>query len=216
MQIPTNAKAVIADAVEAKLATLDTAKAAFNTAMELYAAGNDKSLEADEYADNGARALFQMQTGGLITKEETSATLGQVFGFKVSKTGKASKTPEGQGEVIRKRVVRAVQTFDYLNGGDCPTFLEGADVDEVSRVFSEFCEGYNSIFTTYDKLGKLKERETVPTALNPKSMEKVLAEMAKDGFATAIAANAELLPIYQAMAKLLPGLVAPEQVTNAA
>jgi len=74
MQIPTNAKTVIADAVEAKLATLDTAKAAFNTAMELYSAGNDKSLEADEYADNGARALFQMQTGGLITKARCSGS----------------------------------------------------------------------------------------------------------------------------------------------
>jgi len=201
-------RAVISDAVEAKLATLDTAKAAFADAKDLYESGDDKKTQADEMANNGAVALFQMQTGGLVTKEETSAALGQVFGFKVSeKTGKVSKTPAGQGEVIRKRVVRAVQTFDYINGGECPTFLEGADIADVQGVWGEFEAGNISIFTAYDSLGKLKEREPVPAAFNAKTMEKVLAEMAKDGFSAKIAADPELRVIYAAMADILPGLI---------
>lgn len=205
-------KAVITAAVEQKLATLDTAKAAFEDAKALYAAGDDKAAQGDEMADIGAKALYNCQLEGSVTKEETSALMGQIFGYKAKPDGTPSKTPAGQGEVIRKRIVRAVDAANYLNGnGDCPKFLEGVELGDAASVIGQFEAGHISIFTAYDKLGKLKEKATLHPAYNPAMLAKIAAELLKPEAAKAIAKSPELLGAYTALAIAMDTLQAPEQ-----
>lgn len=198
-------RAVISEAVEAKTATVENAKAALLDAHALYEAGNDKSREGDEMANLGATALFNGQCEGTITKEETSAIMGQVFGYKMKPDGTASKTPAGKGEVIRKRIVRAVQAAEYIGGGECPKFLDGVDMGDVQAVMAEFEAGHVSIFTAYDKLGGLKEKATVHPAYNPSTIGKIAAELAKPEAMERIAKSPELLALYGAIQDAFDG-----------
>lgn len=181
-----------------KLELRDKAKAALEEAKGIYAEGNDKAKNANDIASKGAIILYDLQTSGMMNKEEVSSLLGQVYGFKEKKDGTPSKTPNGKGEDIRKRVVRAVAAKAYSDGLDDPYFA-GVDRNDVYSAIHNMVMGENSIWTTYDQIGQLvKEAKEAPAPLhlNPEKLMKLIDELKKPETAIAVSQSDTLTSAY--------------------
>lgn len=166
-------KAILRD--EAKSALAD-AKSALDEINSIQLVGDDKAKDAKERLQNAsgkaAFSLFRMEATGVASKEETSALLGETFGFKMTGNGKVSKTPDGEGEAIRKRVVRAVDAYRFVHTGQATSFfapLAGHSdaVESVAEYVSGMMEGSYSLFTVYNNLQDMvKEYREKPEPLH--------------------------------------------------
>jgi hypothetical protein len=113
----------------------------------------------------------------------------------------ASKTPFGQGEAIRKRVVRAVQAHEYVTDADASKVLRRLAEGEVQDVLNRVRNNQLSIWSAYDMMGEIKrENVTRPNpAHDPKAVAKFVTALQEPAFIDAFVANADLQDAYLAL-----------------
>ncbi len=191
-----------------KLVIVGTVKQRLAEAADLFKAGDDKRDEATAIADKAGVTLYQARTTGVINAEEISAMLGDVFGFKPKSDGSPGKTPMGQGEAIRKRVVRAVQADEYANDGTETAFFKGLNEDDVKSILVAVQKGEMSIYTAYDKFAELKRETAVRTnaAFDPKKIGAIYDTLAEDGGKAAaeiFRRSPALVAVYAALVEAL-------------
>jgi len=159
-----NALATVAarqtEAVRNKVELLNEAETAIADVVEL--AGNaetneELSYKVTEAASRVGDILFRGRVQGILSPDEVSELLGNGFGWKQKQNGERSKTPFGQGEAIRKRVVRATDAYTFVTGGDAKAFFEPLEVADVKPIITEALNGDRSVFTIYDDLAKMKQ-----------------------------------------------------------
>lgn len=208
----TQASTQVQAQVAEKVTLVSQAKQSLAHAADLYNEGNDKAKEATEIADKAAVSLYQARVKGLASGEEVSAILGDVFGFKQKKDGSPSKTPDGQGEAIRKRVVRAVQAAEHINNGDGGRFFEGLSEDSAAEDGTTLAEvvaaleaGNTSIWTAYEKFAEIKRAHMVKTnaAFDPKRIAALVESLSEEGAAKVIASAPALVAAYGALIDVL-------------
>lgn len=191
-----------------KIRVVGTVKQRLAEAADLFKAGDDKRDEATAIADKAGVTLYQARTTNVINAEEISAMLGDVFGFKPKSDGTPGKTPMGQGEAIRKRVVRAVQADEYANGGEETAFFKGLNEDEVRSILLAVQAGEMSIYTAYDKFAELKRDNTTRTnaAFDPKKIAAIYDTLAEGGGQAAaeiFRKSPALVAVYAALVEAL-------------
>lgn len=153
---------------ETSVALLQTARQLLAEARDMEREGGDKAEEAEALAGKAAKALIEVRISGAATAEQVNAALGDLYGFKAKggKVGdppvmgannpKASKTPHGTGEAIRKRIVRAVQTHEFVEGKDTSSFFEGMDVSDIAPKWNAFQSGDVTVWQLYKALQDFK------------------------------------------------------------
>lgn len=159
------------------------------------------SAQAMEISARAGAELFGAMSERLITSEELTATLGDMFGYEVKKDGSPSKTPKGQGAAIRKRVVRLTQAADYVNGGETTRFFDKLPEEDVEDIVNLVKNGDRSIWTAYEDLGKIKRdnQSRVEFAFDPKKIAGLVESLSKDGAADVIAQSNDLRQAYGAL-----------------
>lgn len=205
---------VTASAAE-KHAVMTTARQKLAEAFDLFEMGQDKAKEAEEVSNAAGVTLYQARLNGAVTMEEINAILGDQFGYKTrdkdadkskavpASDPKASKTPFGKGEAIRKRIVRACQAGEYLRDPDnASSYFENVPTDELERVLGAVDSGDLTLWTAYDRIAKIKNDNRdgpVEAAFNPKAIAKIMDQLAAEDAAerwidnpTLVAAYAEL------------------------
>lgn len=180
--------------------------------------GDTQEIETTlrELQSRPADRLFRALIGQYFTMPEVNALLLGAFGPKITSTGKESKTPQGKGEVIRKRVVRAYQATSYCLDpeSDCPKFLEGVDMETITPIVSDLISETpsQSVFTVYDVLGSLKEKEKVPSHLNANAILKLAKAIVEN--AGTIADDAKALEAYAGLHEALGKLWEVSDMVN--
>jgi hypothetical protein len=167
-------------------------------AADLFGEGEGKAKEARSIAQEAAFSLYQGRAKNLFSPDEVSSILGDQFGFKAKKDGKPSKTPEGQGEVIRKRIVRLADAYQYAYQNEDKAFFNGLPVDDVKGILLSVDVGQLPVFTAYDYFADLKKEHSsrVDTAFNPKAVMKLAESLAADGAAMKLVGNPDLVLAY--------------------
>lgn len=164
------------EAIRNKVELLHEAETAIAETVEL--AGNSETnaelaSKITEAASKVGDILFRGRTSGVISPDEVSELLGKGFGWKTKQNGEQSKTPAGEGEVIRKRVVRAADAYSFVTGGDAKAFFDPLDSAAVKPLVQSALNGERSVFTLYDDLGAMKQEASgsrPKPAFNPKTI----------------------------------------------
>ena len=143
-----------------------------------------------QQADVCGVELYQARVDGLLTPDELSAMLGDIFGFKAKKDGSPSKTPEGYGNVLRQRVVRAVNMAEFLDGkSDGGAFYSGLPetaLDDVESIRNKLDSGEIGIWRAYKLLGNVRSQTvTRPEFHIDASRVSAFADKLSDAEATA-------------------------------
>jgi hypothetical protein len=201
----------------AKVAVMGTVRQRLAHAFDLFSEGGEKEQEAKEEADASAIALYQARRDGIISADEVTAALGDIFGYKskdkavqhpvTAADPKASRTPFGQGEAIRKRIVRAVQAAEHVDDVQSSRFFEGLDKGKVADVLNRLGNEANplSIWSAYDYLAEIKRQNMVRTnpAFDPKRVAGIVEALSEEGAADIVAANPALVTAYGALLSVL-------------
>lgn len=149
------------EAVQNKVATVQEAKKLLAEAAEAEHRGGEEAEKANEPAAKGGLLLFKAMTAGILSNDEASDILGSTFGWKQKKNGENSKTPLGIGEVIRKRVGRAVKAYDYAIAGSEPiAFFEPLEREDVAPLVNSLLDGQIGLWEFYNQSGELKADKT--------------------------------------------------------
>jgi hypothetical protein len=175
-------------------------------AKELYGKGLGETEKAQEMSADAAFRLYQARTSGIVSQEEVSAALGDAFGWKQTAKGEPSKTPAQPGEMIRKRIVRAVAASEFVTGGDGGRFFVGLPEDSVRSVLNKVNDGDLSIFSAYDTLAELKRAsadERIEFAFDPKKVAGLVEKLGEPGAKEKVLANEALIAGYGALIKIL-------------
>lgn len=145
------------------------AKQSLSHAVDLLTDGSDAEIEAETISGKVAATLYQAVTENILTADEVTAVLGDVFGFKMKGDAKtmvragdknASKTPYGRGDAIRQRISRLVSATEYVEaeGEEGTNFFLGLPVDEVSALLDEVKAGETPVFTAYKTLQEMRRQ----------------------------------------------------------
>lgn len=179
--------AAIKEAVQNKVQLIQQTE---NALTDVLTIAGDKSASADheakliEASNKASFLLFRGRTTGIFSADEVSEMLGQTFGWKTKQNGEDSKTPFGQGESIRKRVVRAVDAFSFVNSNAEPkAFFEPLERAKVKQMLSEVETGNRSIYTLYNDLSAYKAEAsgTRPKrAFDPKGIVSLTAMLSEN------------------------------------
>lgn len=173
-------------------------------------AHGEHAAETETLADTSATRLYQARVAGMITGDELSGLLGDVFGYKPKQDGTPGKTPAGTGNTIRQRIVRAVQGWEYVNGADGARFFETLDRQEVAPVISaigrtkkdpatgETVNDGISLWHAYKTLGDIKSQKTVRLefAFDPKKILGLVEKLSEAGARNKLLGNPSLLRAY--------------------
>lgn len=194
-------------AASMKVQSLQRAKQHLAEAFDLYGASDDKIGEAKECSAKGALLLYQARTSGTLSNEEVNASLGDVFGYKAKRDGTPGKTPDGQGEAIRKRIVRASQAHDYVTGKDATAFFDGLPEDDVRSVVDGLLEGNIPFWQAYEMFADIRKEHLVRVepAFDPKRIA-ALADALSNDIATSadmFVTNPALLAAYTALVGII-------------
>jgi hypothetical protein len=203
------AAADISRAVLDKMAVMGTIRQQLAEANDYFRQGEGKSAEGQRVADTAAFKLYQARTTGVITSEEVSASLGDAFGFKMKDgpngTKVPGKTPDKQGEAIRKRVVRAVAAAEYVTNGEGGTFFQGLPEDDIASVVAALEADQMSIWTAYEAFAEIKREHQTRTdiAFDYKKIAAITETLSKDGSANVVLNSPLLIEAYGALVKIL-------------
>lgn len=203
-------RAALSETGVAQHAILTITKQRLVEAADLYAEGGKKAEEGRAIADKAAVELFAARADNIISADQLSTLLGDSFGWKHKKDKDkavrggdpdASKTPFGQGEAIRKRVVRAVQAHEYVTDADASKFFDGLPKEKISDVLNRVRNNQLSIWSAYDMMGEIKrENATRPNpAHDPKAVAKFVTALQEPAFIDSFLANADLQDAYLAL-----------------
>jgi hypothetical protein len=201
----------IAGRIAEKVQTLSEVRQRLAEAADRYAEGSSAEGEASKIADVAATRLFKARIEGLIDNNEVSSALGDVFGYKQKQDGTPSKTPAGNGEALRKRIVRAVQGWDYANGRTDlgGRFFQNLPVEEVADVVNSIgSENGITLLTSYNKFAEVKKDHMVKTnaAFDPKRISawvETLGETDDEGRLVAARLLAENVTLQDAYLELI-------------
>jgi hypothetical protein len=179
-------------------------------------ANGEQAKETEGLAASAATRLYIARINGTITGDELTSLLGDTFGYKPKQDGTPGKTPAGVGEAIRKRIVRAVQGYDFVHGADGGRFFETMDADAVAPVISaigrvkknekgETVSDGISVWDAYIKLGDIKSQGTVrlPFAFDAKKILSLTESLSEAGARGKLLSNPSLLKAYAGLADQL-------------
>lgn len=214
----------VSEAVANKSQQLSEARQRLAEAADLYGEGTAKEAEAKEAAAKAALLLTTARTAGTISADELSGILGDQFGFKAKQNGDPSKTPNGQGEAIRKRIVRLVQGFQHINGGDGGRFFETIPDDAtdesgrtVSDIVDETMKGNLGFWASYEALAEVKKNSTtrVDLAFDAKRIAAIAEKLQEAGAADKFLSNRALVDAYTALRDMI-NVIGEEAAAKAA
>lgn len=188
-----------------KMAVMGVVRQGLAEAADLFKAGTDSEKQAVEVASKAALALYQARADNLVTPAEVSAALGDEFGYKPKTDGTPGKTPAGQGEAIRKRIVRAASAHDYVMNGDGGKFFEGLPADEVNSILASMETGDIGFWAAYEAFAELKRDNAVKTipAFNHKHIAGLVDALSEKGATDNFKNNPELVATYAALIDIL-------------
>lgn len=181
-----------------KMAVMGVVRQGLAEAADLFKAGTDKEAEAKTVAAKAALSLYQARANNVVSPAEVSAALGDEFGYKLKADGTPGKTPDGQGEAIRKRIVRAAQAHDYVMNGDGGTFFEGLPADEVSSVLAGMEAGNIGFWAAYEAFAEIKREHATKTipAFNYKHIAGLVDALSEPGAVDKFVDNKILTDVY--------------------
>jgi hypothetical protein len=195
-------------------------------AADLFNGGAEQVEQAGNILSTVGVKLYRLRVGNVLSADELSSLLGDTFGFKMKGTGNgktrvnagdpnASATPFGQGETLRKRIVRAVQGHEYVNGSDPSAFYDGLEPEAVSSLLDRLepqtgedgkeVEGA-SLYTVFNQLSELKKANRAPSAdgaFNPLNVAKMVSSLSGATAVDIIAGNQTLLDAYAELRDVL-------------
>lgn len=154
--------------------------------------------------DKGANRLFKGVADGTFTLDDTNALLGDIYGHKAKKDGTPGKTPDGDGEHIRKRLVRLATAYDYVMTGEGGKYFKGLPADEIASILAG-CENGESVWSAYDAIGKIKQTMNVrlDAPFDPSKIKDIVEALTGEGGADRLAANDELVAAYGTLLRVL-------------
>lgn len=188
-----------------KMALLGSIRQKLAEAADLFKAGDEEANKANELADTTAGQLYQARADGTISATELSGLLGDIFGYKPKTDGTPGKTPAGQGEVLRKRIVRAVSAFEYVTAGDGGRFFVNLPEDEVQAVVNDLDGKALSVWGAYDRLARLKQDNTtrLNLAFDPRRIAAIAEALSEKGAKDVVHNSPELVEAYAFLLKVL-------------
>ena len=159
---------------------------------------------AGEAKDLGAGKLLSGIAAGTFTLEETNALIGDVYGFKLKADLTPGKTPAGDGEHIRKRLVRLATAYDYVMTGEGGKYFKGLPSDEIASILAGTEQG-QSVWAAYDLIGKVKQAMNVrlDAPFDPAKVKDIVDALTGEGGAERLAANEELVAAYGSLLRVL-------------
>lgn len=202
------ANAQMSEKVKDKVLTVSAVKQRLAEAKDAFNQGAEHVKEGNAIAGEAGVKLYQAMTSGIVDAEETNAILRDVFGAKETSNGQPGKTPAGQGEVIRKRIVRAVAADEFIaNGGASSGFfkdLPAEAADEVQAVLDTL-DADGSIWTAYDALNKIKakHRDRAAMAFDPAKIATINESLGKPEAVLMLFNSTALFDEYRTLSKLL-------------
>lgn len=184
-------------------------------AADLMREGGEKAKEGKKLAAKVATLLFTARASNAMDAAQVSSILGDTFGWKATKGDKdvprkggdpeAGKTPFGEGEAIRKRVVRAVQAHEFVEGGEPSKFFDGLPKDKVGDILNRVTNNDLSIYSAYDALGDIKRdaASNLNPAFDPVKVAKFAEGLRQPKLAEAFNTNRALVEAYLAVFDLI-------------
>lgn len=199
------------EAIQSKVALLSEAETAIAETVKLAGdiiVSEDQERKVAEAAAKAAHVLFRGRITGVLSQDELSELLGRGFGWKRKQDGTQSKTPFGQGEAIRKRVVRATGAYAFVNGNDAPAFFDPLDREAVAPFVQEVIAGKRSVLTLYNDLADMKAEASgkrPAPAFNPKAVMAMAAALSENVQASVTLWHdtAGLLVAYQTLSRAI-------------
>lgn len=194
--------AVLDGKLQAKLAIITDAKQALARAKDTIADAKALAAEADRINGETATKLYQARRDDILPDAELSAVLGDIYGYKiVPSTGKPSKTPDGAGETIRKKVRYAVAAYEAFTGGPVTkSFAEyPADkIEDAKVILASLDAGKIGVYTAAEQIADLRKeaRTTVEKAFDPKHIRDLVDILGREGAADKVRASADLIDAY--------------------
>jgi hypothetical protein len=205
-----------AQAAAEKLRTIGTARQQLAEAKDLFAGSETERQKARELAAKVGVSIYQARANGLVSAEETNAMLGDIFGYRGKGDDKnkalpanhpnAGKTPFGEGEAIRKRIVRLAQASEYVAGGEASTFFEDIDKDRVEAVLNGVNDGNVGFWAAYEDLAAIKREGSsgrIPPAFDPKAIAKIVNDLAGADAPSILANSVMLQRAYASLQNML-------------
>lgn len=202
------ANAIMTQNAKDKVATISAVKQRLAEARDAFAAGEDRTKEGNAIADKAGIRLYQVRAAGLVSAEEVNAILRDVFGAKKKPDGGESKTPDGQGEAIRKRIVRMVQASEFVNGETPTGFFATMPTEaaaEIEAVIASVDSDDLSMWSAYDSFADIKRKHTdkVAMAFDPAKIAQINEALGKPDAVERLAASVALFDEYKTLSKLL-------------
>lgn len=206
-----------------KIANVSEARQRLAQAYDLYREGDDKADEARAVANKAMLTLYQDRIRGIVSKDEVTAVLGDIFGYKAKKDGSPSKTPDGLGEVLRKRINRAVDAHDYVKSipenrdddeplpeGDGGRFFEGLPDTDVQALLSRIGDTDQdaaaiSLWAVYDRTAEIKREHASRTeaVFDPKRVAAMAEKLSSPEAVSIFAGNPALVAAYRGLVETL-------------
>lgn len=169
--------AAVSSAVQNKVQLISETETALAKVLELTGTAEqnaDTERQVVEAASNASLLIVRGWNDGILSQDEISEMLGRTFGHKQKQNGEPSKTPFGQGEVIRKRVVRTIKAIDYaIRGNEPVAFFDPLPRDDVKAMVTEVLNGKRSVWALYNDLAEMKQElsgSRPKPAFNPKAV----------------------------------------------
>jgi hypothetical protein len=206
---------LMTEAARIKNTNLQAARQKLAEAADYAKEGEARAKEAAETAGQGAFLLFEARRAGAIDDGEVTGVLGDTFGFKPKKDGTDGRTPAGMGEQVRKRVVRAVNAWNYVNNNVSDKFFDGLPKDDVAAIINsmepernkdgEIVKNGTSPFTAFDLLTKLRQKNVsrTPAWFDANHIGKLVDGLAAPEAIDNIEGNDVLLAQYAALRRMI-------------
>lgn len=189
-------------------------------ALDMSQAGVVERQEAATIIAEESAKLYQARRDGIIQADVMNGLLGDIYGYKPKKDGTVSKTPEGNGEVIRKRVQRAMDANLFsVAPTEASRFFDGLTLDSAAGDSGELAEMTvqsvidatnqgGSLFTAYDNLTKIKafNRQRIEAAYDPKKILGLHAILSRPESVTEFRANPAIGIAYNKVVELLEAI----------
>lgn len=204
-----------------KVANLVSARASLEDAKSLYDMGESHRADADKSAGVAALSLYQGRKTGTFSSDEVSEVLRSVFGCKPKADGSDGLTPAGEGEAIRKRIVRAVSVAEAV-AGNIPEkgFMAGlpaSAIEDMGRILEAVEAGKRPLFTAYDDWQKIKSEHKPDNdpAFDPKKVAALIDKLAGEDAVARIEASPMLFAAYGQLRNMI-NAIGEEIATRAA
>jgi hypothetical protein len=201
-------RATVSEAAVAKTQAVGRIRQRLAEAADIVRESGEQSKEAEEISTASAAELYGLMRDGLFTREELTALLGDVFGYRQTPKGETSKTPNPAGDAIRKRVLRLWKAHEIVNNGAEPdNFFKVIPEEDIEEILDQVNSNSLSIWQAYNNLQDVKNEiaadNRVPPAFNPDAVAKLVKALSEKGTPQKLADNPALVTAYAALIDIL-------------